>query len=598
MRSPRDMQIIQIDITNACVHECSNCTRFCGHHRKNFFMDWITFQRAVDSLKDFKGTIGIMGGEPTLHPEFDRYISYLHRHIKYKKTKNDFIRPVENFMGKMQQQEIENRQIHKNVYGKTKNAVYGAGLWSAMPPTYYKYYERIQDVFKMQALNDHTNAMYHSPILVTRKDMGIADDKWMEIRDNCWAQQLWSASITPKGAFFCEIAASLDMLFDGPGGIPIESGWWMKEPEKFNQYNWCELCGIAFAPFSRDARDEIDDISESMYERLKAIDSPKIKADKYSLIKIDSEGNAEKGTQSGWMKMHHENAWDAFQDRMNTENDILRPKAIEGIVFCKDENIEMLSINSRHFDKMIIAADGKIAVKISRRVAEFSCEVQVMQMKTEKYGHILNRLFSAADKGGFIFLFDNNIMLVDDFRERIMKMVLNPGTMIWSKLHGNENSFVKNALEIKDADIALFSKQALSFKRLGFDNIADSKCIGDILSCWEENKVIEFTDENFVDDFPILKENCSYAIYGTGGHGESVTKQLNKLGSKILYYSDSDASKWGTKFNGKDVVSPKKLASFKDQVDKIVIASDSYCEIEEILLKVGITKEKCIIIAF
>lgn len=47
------MRTIQIDITNACTHQCSNCTRFCGHHRKPFFMDLETFQRAVDSLADF-----------------------------------------------------------------------------------------------------------------------------------------------------------------------------------------------------------------------------------------------------------------------------------------------------------------------------------------------------------------------------------------------------------------------------------------------------------------------------------------------------------------------------------------------------------------
>ena len=43
MRSPKDMQIILIDITNACTERCSNCTRFCGNHKKNFFMDVDTF---------------------------------------------------------------------------------------------------------------------------------------------------------------------------------------------------------------------------------------------------------------------------------------------------------------------------------------------------------------------------------------------------------------------------------------------------------------------------------------------------------------------------------------------------------------------------
>ena len=44
MKSPKDMKIIQIDITNACINRCSNCTRFCGHHTRPFFMDFETFK--------------------------------------------------------------------------------------------------------------------------------------------------------------------------------------------------------------------------------------------------------------------------------------------------------------------------------------------------------------------------------------------------------------------------------------------------------------------------------------------------------------------------------------------------------------------------
>jgi hypothetical protein len=62
MKSPADMQIIQIDITNACTKKCSNCTRFCGNHRKPFMMDFDTFKRAVDSMEGFPGIVGIMGG--------------------------------------------------------------------------------------------------------------------------------------------------------------------------------------------------------------------------------------------------------------------------------------------------------------------------------------------------------------------------------------------------------------------------------------------------------------------------------------------------------------------------------------------------------
>ena len=76
MKSPADMKICLIDITNACINQCSNCTRFCGNHKKTFFMDFETFKKAVDSYKGFKGYVGLIGGEPTLHPEFERFLEY------------------------------------------------------------------------------------------------------------------------------------------------------------------------------------------------------------------------------------------------------------------------------------------------------------------------------------------------------------------------------------------------------------------------------------------------------------------------------------------------------------------------------------------
>ena len=76
MRPIRDMSIIQIDITNACYYSCSNCTRFVGHQKKPFFMSFNTFKKAVDSLRDYPGIVGIVGGEPTLHPQFGEFMQY------------------------------------------------------------------------------------------------------------------------------------------------------------------------------------------------------------------------------------------------------------------------------------------------------------------------------------------------------------------------------------------------------------------------------------------------------------------------------------------------------------------------------------------
>ena len=70
MRSPADMACIQIEVTNKCTRACANCTRLVGHHREPFFMSLADVRKAIVSLDGFKGNIGLMGGEPTLHPDF------------------------------------------------------------------------------------------------------------------------------------------------------------------------------------------------------------------------------------------------------------------------------------------------------------------------------------------------------------------------------------------------------------------------------------------------------------------------------------------------------------------------------------------------
>lgn len=266
MKSPADMKIIQIEITNACPKRCSNCTRFCGHHTEPFFMDFETFKRAVDSMKGFEGIVGIMGGEPTIHPEFERFVRYYRENIGYDDFSTACYEPTSNFIN----------HILANAYhtGYSNQR----GLWTSVGPKYYEHFELIQDTFGYQLVNDHSNASMHTTLMATRKELGIPDEKWVKLRDNCWVQNLWSASITPKGAFFCEVAAAMDATLGGPGGWKIEPGWWKRKPADFaDQLHWCELCSAALPMAARDARGEVDDVSPVWKEKLVQIESPKLK---------------------------------------------------------------------------------------------------------------------------------------------------------------------------------------------------------------------------------------------------------------------------------------------------------------------------------
>ncbi|OIO05550.1 MAG: radical SAM protein [Desulfovibrionaceae bacterium CG1_02_65_16] len=235
-----EMQIIQIDVTNACMHRCSNCTRFTGHHRKPFFMDMETFKRAVDSLADFPGMVGMIGGEPLLHPHFAEMAEYLAATIPGKKRR---------------------------------------GLWSTVPKAQgEKYGALIREVFGNFYFNDHSvDQILHQPLLVAAQEVVADKTEMWRLIDDCWIQKYWSASITPKGAFFCEVAASFDMLFDGPGGWPVEPGWWKRRPGDYDEQmkRSCPRCGCAIPLKRRPSSQEIDDVSPGNLEALLAIRSPK-----------------------------------------------------------------------------------------------------------------------------------------------------------------------------------------------------------------------------------------------------------------------------------------------------------------------------------
>lgn len=324
MRSPQDMQIVLIDITNACTERCSNCTRFCGNHKKPFFMDFETFKRAVDSMEGFPGLVALIGGEPTLHPEFERFCEYLQTRYPRQDRQKRLFYPQKQFIVELLHQEFESHRIAQKPDGRRTFERAGIGIYSNSSGNYHRYHELIQDTFQVQFLNDHINPSFHQPGLFSRKDLGISDKDWFPMRDNCWLQNAWSATITPKGAFFCEIAAAMDMLFDGPGGWPIEPGWWKRQPEDFGKQKcWCEYCGFPLSTFMRPSSDEIDDVSPTMYEKLKEIESPRLKAGRTHLVDIKDGVIDDKDKAFGKRFFATQKYVEHYEDRFSAEKSLL-----------------------------------------------------------------------------------------------------------------------------------------------------------------------------------------------------------------------------------------------------------------------------------
>ena len=253
MRPIYDNDVIQIEITNACHLACRHCTRHVGHHRNTFSMSVEFAEKAIDSLEGFPGIRGMMGGEPAMHPKFEEMLDLWERKVPREKR----------------------------------------GLWTA-GFKWDKHEKRIFEVFDKNQIHYNDHIAYdgrHTPLLVAIDDVVHDEELKRELIDKCGFQEHWSASITPKGGFFCEIAASLDWLMEGPGGYPVEPGWWRKTPAEFKDQvdRYCGMCSGAIPmpeyTDGRGGRDgpTVEAISSSNLARLTALGSPKVARGHYTL---------------------------------------------------------------------------------------------------------------------------------------------------------------------------------------------------------------------------------------------------------------------------------------------------------------------------
>ena len=227
-RPINSMSVIQIDITNKCDGpNCSNCTRNLAHHNSLYYMQPDVFHQAIDSLKDYHGVVGIFGGNPTLHPNFEDYTLYLEKS-----------RPRE-LIGIWTNNYREHRALCDRVYG-------------------------------LHLYNPHNRPVYHQPSLVAIKDI-ISDTslKWNLI-GKCPINHQWSACVTPTinnrgGVYFCEMMAGFDYMYQENNSLPITPDWWKQPNTYFRKQieKFCENCGMALPLPARLDKEQTDDVSES-----------------------------------------------------------------------------------------------------------------------------------------------------------------------------------------------------------------------------------------------------------------------------------------------------------------------------------------------
>jgi hypothetical protein len=422
MRSPSEMDIIQLDISNKCMYRCSNCTRLLAHAPKTWEMSTDQFVAGVETLQDWykPGKVaGIIAGEPTLNTNFEEIALAF----------------ADNFGGPLT---THGRQpiADYNAFAieRLHDRSNGRGLWTAFGPGFYKHYEVIQDVFSHWNPNDHTAGGQHQALLIDRatycKETGTSDDDWLRARDSCWVQNLWSATINDKGAYPCEVMAAIDRLYyDGAHAWPVESGWWKRTPAEFgSMLDLCNHCALAQkGPSQLDTLDR-DIISAPELENLKRIGSPAVKKGQYDLYQLEVHDQKRQVTT----KDSYAGDW-----RVGPENRSMFPKKLTLVVVCvgrEEQFAKTINRNIKLVDEMVVVttpddpllkwiprAHPKIRVVTSSRCYENN--------DAFNKGKMLNDGIAAIDKPDWILLSDADVFLNPDTLKYIKSHALNPGVL-------------------------------------------------------------------------------------------------------------------------------------------------------------------------
>ncbi len=253
--APGTKQIIQIIVGTKCDLACSNCTQHIAHQTNRWWMTPENFRAAVRSLADWNGVIGVFGGNPCLHPQFEELCRIFVEEI-----------PDRNRRGLWSNNVNGHGAICEKTFGYFNLVVHGKDD---------KAIEMEQEIPKEKVHGKGPDLAWHGAILTAVKDMVPDEAEQWKMIAKCDINLYWSGAVTQTlsggiGAYFCEVAASFDNLYGEDHSIPCSPGWWRQGIEAFEGQvrRWCTSCGIPLKLKGHRDLEYIDDISATHAERI------------------------------------------------------------------------------------------------------------------------------------------------------------------------------------------------------------------------------------------------------------------------------------------------------------------------------------------
>lgn len=245
--------VVQIHTTRLCDESCYNCTQGSNLKGPYHHITVDNFEEAVVSLmtpEPYFGTIGVFGGNPALHPEFEQLCLILQKHVPQRKC------------GLW----CNNPKGHGRIMARTFNPAL-SNLNVHLSQQAYDEFRRDWPESRPFGLDADSR---HSPVFVAMSDVISSEEERWEKIANCDINKHWSAMVAQfRGelrAWFCEIAGAQSILHqDNPDypdtGVPVEPGWWKRPIEDYEMQIriHCHECSVPLRGYGSLAQAADDD---------------------------------------------------------------------------------------------------------------------------------------------------------------------------------------------------------------------------------------------------------------------------------------------------------------------------------------------------
>lgn len=229
---------IEIDITYECNLKCLGCNRSCTQSPTSESVSLSDIQKFVEesiaSKKEWE-LINILGGEPTLHPDFKLIIEYIHNEYIIQHSPETILQIVSN--GYEEQSRLlcdEMREKYKSV-----RIDYGS--------------------FKTDRVIDYFSPFNDAPI----DDHNYKD---AEFHKGCWVTSYCGIGLNKDGYYACAVAGGIDRISKADMAITnLEDITVNKLKDQLNEF--CRYCGN-FKAYQENSGDFIPRVEKEPFKNV------------------------------------------------------------------------------------------------------------------------------------------------------------------------------------------------------------------------------------------------------------------------------------------------------------------------------------------